>query len=167
MRTTRWAAAAAAAGFLSLTLAGCEVTGLYEAHCITTPTVPNQEHGMIDAVADVPLEVNPGQTFTLTVTSLGVEATHTEDPPNARYGTITLSGGSSPTGTVALGSMAQPAAWPVQIPVTATGSIGQKIVVSVTSADQFYSTPTGGYRLNCHALGDTTLASIPIVAPKP
>ena len=167
MRITRWAAPLGAAGLLSFTLAGCEVTGLYAAHCVTSPSVPHQDQGNIGAVGDVPPEVNPGQTFTVTINSIGVEAGPSQSPPPARYATVTLSGAASPTGNIAIGSLEQPAVWPRQIPVTATGQAGQSIVVSVYSADQFYGTPTNGYLLSCHALGDTTLATIPIVAPEP
>ena len=164
MRITRWAASLGAAGLLSLTLAGCEVSDIYEAHCVTTPFVAGQDHGMIDAVADVPLEVNPGQTFTITVNEIGVQGSHTDDPPPARFATITLAGAVSPSGNITLGSMAQPAVWPRQIQVTATGAVGQNIVLSVYGADQHVTSPIT-HHLSCHALGDTTLATIKIVAP--
>ena len=168
MRITRWGTAAAVAGLLSLTLGGCEVSGVYAAHCITTPPVPHQENGVVEALGDVPPEVNPGQTFTITITNIGVEAGPSENPPPARSAVVSITGGASPSGSIAIGSITQPAVWPHQIQVTATGSVGQNIVLSVTEASRFVGTfPTSGYVLNCHALGDTTLATIPIVAPKP
>jgi hypothetical protein len=166
MRITRWAAPLGAAGLLSFTLTGCEVKDIYEAHCITTPFVAGQDHGMIDVVADVPPEVNPGQTFTVTVNEIGVLGSHTDNPPPARFATITLAGAVSPSGNITIGSMNQPAVWPRQIQVTATGQVGQNIVISLYQADQHLTSPISSH-LSCHALGDTTLTTIPIVAPKP
>jgi len=166
MRITKWAAPVGVAALLSITLAGCEVKDIYEAHCITTPFVSGQEHGMIDVVADVPPEVNPGQSFTITVNEIGVLGSHTDNPPPARFATITLAGAVSPSGNITIGSMNQPAVWPRQIQVTATGQVGQNIVISVYQADQHLTSPISSH-LSCHALGDTTLSTIPIVAPKP
>lgn len=144
-----------------LGLAGCEVSNLYAADCTTSPPVPHQEHGAISATVDVPPEVHPGDTFTLTVIGIGVEAGPSTSPPPARMAAISISGGATPS-SASFGSIATPAAWPATVEVTVTGAAGESIEISVTGASQIYGTPPNWYMLSCTP-ADTHLVTIPIV----
>ena len=165
MGITRWGALVGALGVGSLSLAGCEVSELYGADCTTNPPIPHQNFGAISVVVDVPPEVSPGETFTLTVESIGVEAGPSESPPPAREAAVSLGGTSSPSGTIVIGSLVTPAVWPHEIEVTVTGAAGETVDFAVLTAAQFYGTPVNGYRLQCQTDG-TPLVSIPIVEPE-
>ena len=165
MRLSRWQAVSGVLGLGLLGLTGCEHTNLYGVTCSTSPPVPHQDVGVLSMTADVPLEVEAGSTFTVTVKEIGVEAGPSEDPPPARYASL-LSIGTDRS-TIDLGSLVSPAVWPQQIELTVTGQPGEFVLFGVTSAGQLYGTPPNAYALNCVGPSDQGLfATIPIVEPK-
>lgn len=164
MKLSRRHAISAVLGVGLLSLTGCEHTNVYGVTCSTSPPVPHQDVGVLSMTANVPLEVEAGSTFTVTVKEIGVEAGPSEDPPPARYASL-LSIGTDPS-TIDLGSLQSPAVWPQEIELTVTGQPGEHVLLGVTSAGQLYGTPPGGYALNCAGPSQQGLfATIPIVGP--
>ena len=163
MKLSMWHAAPAVLGISLLSLTGCEVSQTYGATCTTSPPVPHQEFGTITATADVPPRVHPGDTFTVTIEGIGVEAGPSTSPPPARSASISIAGAAEPSGSIGFGSIFTPATWPATVELTATGQPGDKITLTVVGAQQLYGSIPEGYLLSCTA--DGYLATIDIVEP--
>lgn len=164
MRLSRWSAAFGALGIGLLSLTGCEVSKLYGASCSTSPPVPHQDPGSVSATVDVPPKVHPGDTFTIKVKGIGVAGGFSENPPPAAGGSITVTGGGTPSGPTGWGSWLSPTTWPQQVDVQVTGQVGETIVVGVGGAEVFVGTFPNGFVLSCSVAGDNQLATIQIVA---
>jgi hypothetical protein len=126
--------------------------------------------GLISGDIDTPLQVHPGDTFTLTVNGIGVvlDTGQGSDPPPARTATITIAGGAQPSGDIHFGSGSTAAVWPTSLPVTVTGQPGETIDIRVSQAERIFGPfpSPRSYDLNCQtAPDDGELVSIAIVAP--
>jgi hypothetical protein len=67
--------------------------------------------------------------------------------------TYFVTGGASPAGKTVVGSVIDPAQWPVHVSLTATGQPGEKIEIGVVSAEQILGPIPGGSLLHC-SVGD-------------
>lgn len=158
------AALAVAAGVL---LPGCEVSTEVYAQCSTSPPAPHQENGVIESTIDLPLEVAPGETFTITVRHIGAYS----GPPGGSAwdqptGTISVTGPVTPSGTFSAGQdLFGGTPFPVALTFQATGQPGETIRVAAVSGSGWQGTFPDLLRLSCSAVGDATIGHVGIVAP--
>jgi hypothetical protein len=119
-RTTLAAAAVVALG--SVALAGCDADGYFESLCTTNPPLPRQPYiGHVTAYADAPLTVEPGETFTVTIESLGSDGASGEGAYPG--GVVSMSGPVSIGGPVSVGGLlGRP--FPATLTYTVTGASG-------------------------------------------
>jgi hypothetical protein len=146
---------------LGLAVSGCEVQSRFTANCALfpqTPHGPSTSPGGVDARADVPLSVVPGEEFTIRILDIG------GDPDLVQMahagGIVSVTGAVQPSQTYTVTQLGQ------EITVTATGAPGDQILLRVRSGWALFSTePLAG--ATCTVFGDDVLRSIPIVEPEP
>jgi Ca2+-binding RTX toxin-like protein len=146
------------------------VGGDFFAFCQTFPPAPHQEFGNISISADVPAQVEAGETFDITVTGMGViSSPFGPAPTNAVQGTISVTGAVSPSGFVTMGSlpMTLPIVlpWPVTEHFTATGPPGTTIEAAVESGLAVLVSPDIIFGVSCSAAEPAVIATIQVVAP--
>ena len=156
-------------GMSLLGLTGCEYTRTYtNSQCSVSPDEIPEEPGTVAMTADVPTELVAGETFTITVTEVGVALGDSEDPPPADVATlVTL--GAEPA-IIELGSFADPVQWPQEITLTVTGQPGEHVLFGVVGAGRQDGTPPDEYELSCGTGSSDThglFATIPIDEPAP
>lgn len=167
MLQARSMAAAAVLGCAALAFGGCRVSQTYGADCTTSPPEPHQELGAISMDIDVPLQVEPGQTFTLRVNGIGVQSgAPGPSLPEAHRAVFFVEGAVSPSGTQSVGSISQFAEWPHDVELTATGQPGGSIEIGVVSAGRTEGAFPNLRFLNCDVGDGEKLATVTIVAPE-
>lgn len=159
-------AAALALGCGTLVLGGCNVSQTYGARCSTSPPVPHQDPGAISMDADAPARVAPGETFTLTVNSIGVQGgAPGPSLPEAHRATFYVTGAVSPSGNMSVGSISSLAEWPHEVELTATGQPGETIEIGVVSASRTEGTFPNLSSITCDVGDGEPLVTLEIAAP--
>lgn len=147
-------------GVSMLGLTGCEYTKTYaNSQCGGQP-------GTVAMTADVPTQLEAGETFTITVQEVGVALGDSEDPPPADTATL-LTIGAQPADIV-LGSIADPVQWPQEVTMTVTGQPGEHVLFGIMGAGRQDGTPPDEYELSCSTGSSEThglFATIPIDEP--
>jgi hypothetical protein len=147
------------------------VGGDFFAFCSTEPPAPHQEFGNLSISADVPAQVEAGQTFDIVVTGMGVQSNpFGPAPTNAVEGTISVTGAVSPSGNVRVGSLPTSLPivlpWPVTKHFTATGPPGTTIDVGPVDGLSIAVIPDFGFfSVSCSVDGTPVIATIQVVAP--
>jgi hypothetical protein len=168
MTLPTWRAVAGGLGAVALLgLTGCEYTTVYEAECGTSLTAPPDQPGVVTMTADVPLKVEAGSTFTISVEEVGAGLGLSEDPPPATYAWL-ISTRTEP-GRIDVGSVSSPAQWPQEIELTVTGQPGETVLFGVVQARQVYGTAPDDDLVWCTTASSEQhglFAEIPIVEPE-
>jgi hypothetical protein len=163
MGTRRRLGAIALCAVAGALLTGCEIKQELGATCSTSPPVPHHNYGVVSVDIEVPPRVRAGSTFTVRVDHIGASITP-ESPPNLPAGTISVTGGATPSGNFGVGypSGGDPA-FPVTLSFTATGAPGETVVVRAESGSGVLGTYPQAILLTCYP--DAVLATIPITSP--
>jgi Ca2+-binding RTX toxin-like protein len=150
------------------------VSGLFFATCSVQPPAPHQDLGALSMSADIPTQVEAGQSFAVTVTGMGVASgAVTSVPTNAAVGTFAVTGAVAPSGTVTAGSIPFPPPipipqpWPFTQQFTATGPPGSTIEVSAVAAEEAAVAPdlSAFFTRSCTVAGPAVVGTIQVVAP--
>jgi len=154
----RTAALGAAAGGV---LAGCQINAQYAANCATSPSVPQENPGVVDVSIDIPLSVEPSQTFEVTVFNLDASNGTTGQ---YRGGSITVTGPVYPSGNIPIGSRAE-IPYPQTLMFKATGQPGEVIHFNAEDGFAIYGDVlTNAYGLSCDP-GSPEIGTTTITAP--
>lgn len=115
--------------------------------------------------ADVPLRVEAGSTFTVTVKEVGVAVPPAESAPPARWASL-LATWTEPS-RISLGSPESPVSWPQRIDLTVTGEPGDVVLFGLLAAGPQTGTPSidGLFCSTARSEQHGLFASIPIVEP--
>jgi hypothetical protein len=166
MTRLRRTAAVVAGSALVVVAAGCQYHTELAAECVTYRTAQDLT-GTIVTDIDAPLEVRPGQTFTITVNDVSVRGVSgTAEDPQYPNGVLSVTGPVSPAGDIAVGEdvLAGGTPLPNALTYTAAGSPGDTISIRVQQAQSFYGDFLFGDRYTCDGQG-RQLAAIQVVGP--
>jgi RTX calcium-binding nonapeptide repeat (4 copies) len=147
------------------------VSGDFFAFCDTVPPGPDLEFGNLSISADVPAQVEAGETFDIVVTGMGVQSNpFGPAPTNAVQGTTSVIGAVSPIGFVTMGTIpTQPPIvlpWPVTLHFTATGPPGTTIeVIPISGLSVGVIPGFGVVGVSCWVDGVPVVATVQVVAP--
>ena len=162
MNVGRLAAVAALAAVGGGLLTGCDIHAEFgDDGCSTSPPVPHHNFGAVVVDASIPLYVEPGGTFTVTVQDMFATVTPASSQPFGT-GTISVSGPVTPSGTFSVGQgIFGGTPFPNTLTFTATGQDGDVITFSAVDGSSFEGTPPNGVLLTCSGhngeIGTTTI----------
>ena len=161
MAGSGWRRAAALGAAAGAVLAGCQIDAQYAAQCTTSPPVPHQDNGVVDVSFDIPLTVEPGQTFEVTVFDMDASNGSTGQ---FRGGSITVTGPVYPSGNIPIGSRAE-VPYPQTLMFRATGQPGEVIHFDAEDGFAIYGDIlTNAYGLSCDP-GSPEIGTTTITAP--
>jgi len=142
-------------------LAACQINAQYAANCATSPSVPQENPGVVDVSIDIPLSVEPSQTFEVTVFNLDASNGTTGQ---YRGGSITVTGPVYPSGNIPIGSRAE-IPYPQTLMFKATGQPGEVIHFNAEDGFAIYGDVlTNAYGLSCDP-GSPEIGTTTITAP--
>jgi hypothetical protein len=147
-------------------LAGCEVHFEGPAACVVSPPQPHQDLGWAEATLDIPVNVTPGQTFTVTVEQLrAFPGPPPQEPFELDSGTLAVTGPVTPSGNIPVGkSQTGGSVYPNTLTFTATGQPGDTITFTMVDGSN-----SGGivqFGVRCTPTTDATIGTTAIVAPE-
>jgi hypothetical protein len=164
MATLRQASAVLAGSALLMVAAGCRIQTEMTAPCVSYPGGLSSS-GTIVIDIDVPLEVAPGETFTITARDVTVVGVSSDVGPQFPNGILSVTGPVSPAGDVVVGEDVLTGGMPLPttLTYTATGDPGDTIGINIQRAQAFYGNYLHGQRYTCEGQG-RQVAAIAVVS---
>ncbi len=161
MKVRRLAAATALAAVGGGLLTGCQIHAELGGTCSTSPPVPHHDLGGVIVDAFIPLYVEPGGTFTVTIQNM-YGTTNPGSPVSDGTGVIEVSGPVTPSGRFDVGQgIFGGTPYPNSLTFTATGEPGEAISFNAVSGSSFEGTFPNGTLLTCDGgngqIGTTTI----------